>query len=58
MHELEAAAADLEGADEPDAARERVVTALTGLGTLLLEHLDFEERNLEGVLGRMESWYG
>ena len=58
MHELEAAAADLEGADDPDAARERVVAALTGLGALLLEHLDYEERSLEGVLGRMESWYG
>ncbi len=58
VHELEAAAADLEGADDPDAARERVVAALTGLGALLLEHLDYEERSLEGVLGRMESWYG
>ena len=58
VHELEAAAAALEGADDPDAARERVVAALTGLGALLLEHLDYEERSLEGVLGRMESWYG
>ena len=58
VHELEAAANDLEGAPDPDAARERVVAALTDLGTLLLEHLDYEERSLEGVLGRMPSWYG
>ena len=58
VHELEAAAAALDGTEEPDAARARVVTALTGLGNRLLEHLDFEERNLEGVLGRMQSWYG
>lgn len=58
VHELEQASAELDEAAEPDAARERVVAALTGLGHLLLEHLDFEERNLEGVLGRMQSWYG
>ena len=58
VHELEAAANALQDAADPDAVRERVVVALTGLGTLLLEHLDYEERNLEGVLGRMDTWYG
>jgi hypothetical protein len=56
--ELEAAANALDGADDLEAARERVVWALTGLGTLLLEHLDYEERSLESVLGRMQSWFG
>jgi len=58
VHELEAATSALDDEADPEAARERVVGALTELGTLLLEHLDYEERNLEGVLGRMESWYG
>jgi Hemerythrin HHE cation binding domain len=56
--ELEAAANALDGADDLEAARERVVWALTGLGTLLLEHLDYEERSLEPVLGRMQTWTG
>jgi hypothetical protein len=58
VHELEAAAAALDGAAEPEATRERVVASLTGLGNLLLEHLEYEERSLEDVLGRMQSWYG
>jgi iron-sulfur cluster repair protein YtfE (RIC family) len=58
VRELEAAANELEGAPDPGAARERVVAALTALGALLLEHLDYEERSLEAVLGRMDSWYG
>jgi hypothetical protein len=58
VHELEEAALALEGAEDPDAARERVVAALTGLGGLLLGHLDFEERSLEDILGRMQGWFG
>lgn len=58
VHELEAAATALDGAEDPDQARARVVAALTDLGTLLLEHLDYEERSLEDVLGRMPSWFG
>ncbi len=58
VHELEAAANALDGADDPERARERLVAALTGLGTLLLEHLEFEEHSLEPVLGRMQTWAG
>jgi hypothetical protein len=55
---LERRTAALDGARNATAARARLVDALARLGNLLLDHLDYEERGLEDVLGRMRSWYG
>jgi hypothetical protein len=54
---VEAEAVELEAGDDP-ANRARVVEALVGLGGVLLEHLEFEERSIESTLARMTSLRG
>jgi hypothetical protein len=52
--EVEGAALDLEAPE----GRERLVTGLSALSAVLLDHLAREERDLEPALARMHSWLG
>ena len=55
---VEREAIELGQHNDDHAARVRLVAALEHLGELLLDHLEFEEKSLEGALGRMRSWTG
>jgi Hemerythrin HHE cation binding domain len=52
---VEAATTQL-GLDESEAAREAVASALRALGEDLLEHLSYEERNLEATVKRLSDY--
>jgi hemerythrin-like domain-containing protein len=53
LRKIEATAQALTGTDS-DAARERLSGELDSLGDRLLAHLDYEEKNLEPSLRRIE----
>lgn len=55
LEEIEIAVAALEQ-DDGEAARRRVVTALEGLGELLLAHLDYEEASIGPTLLGWSAW--